>query len=99
MLKTVFKIVLGVAAAAGLAGCIIINADERDVVVDTGARACVASDHQKLIGTPGTAIDRATLPSSFRIICHGCPATMDFREDRLTVQLGPDGKVVSAACN
>jgi hypothetical protein len=99
MLKGIAKTALAAAALAALSGCIIINADSDDARPDRGAKFSKADAYQSLIGAPATAIDRTALPSSFRIICHGCPATMDFREDRLTILLGPDDKVASVACN
>jgi hypothetical protein len=99
MFKFLGKAAIAAAALAALAGCIIINAEDHDGPNDRGVRACRAGDHQHLIGTQASAIDRTKLPSSFRIICHGCPATMDLNENRLSILLGPDNKVVSAACS
>ncbi|MGE0594793.1 MAG: I78 family peptidase inhibitor [Hyphomonadaceae bacterium] len=57
--------------------------------------ACGASENQALIGQLGDAI---TPPANARVICHNCPATMDFNATRLTIQLGPDGKVATLSC-
>jgi hypothetical protein len=96
-----FKLVLALAAAVALSGCVVIAVDgDKDGKVDFSGnpKTCIAADHQHLIGKNERDIDRARLPQSFRIICHGCQATMDFRQDRLSIQLDADNKVVSASC-
>jgi hypothetical protein len=59
---------------------------------------CHAAAHQDLIGADGAGIDLSTLPAGARVICHGCAVTLDYRADRLNVELGPDGKVASLRC-
>lgn len=59
---------------------------------------CQMAEHQSLIGRVGAEIDRTALPPLARVICHDCAVTMDYRADRLNVELGPDGKVVGVRC-
>lgn len=59
---------------------------------------CQMAAHQSLIGQVGADIDRATLPQGARVICHDCVVTMDYRADRLNVDLGADGKVTRLHC-
>jgi hypothetical protein len=59
---------------------------------------CQMAAHQDLIGRVGAEIDQSTLPSGARVICHNCSVTMDYRADRLNIDLGPDGKVVRLHC-
>ncbi|MGD9980054.1 MAG: I78 family peptidase inhibitor [Hyphomonadaceae bacterium] len=59
---------------------------------------CQMAAHQNLVGTAGAEIDRTTLPPLARIICHECAVTMDYRAERLNIELGPDGKVVRLRC-
>lgn len=95
------KLILAMAAAVALSGCVVIAVDgEKDVKVDRNSNpvTCVAADHQHLIGKAERDIDRGKLPQSFRIICHDCMATKDFRQDRLSIQLDADNKVASARC-
>ena len=50
------------------------------------------------IGKTEAEIDRASLPGGARVICFNCPVTLDYRADRLNVELGPDGKVANLRC-
>jgi hypothetical protein len=59
---------------------------------------CQMAAHQSLVGTVGAEIDRSALPAGTRVICHNCAVTMDYRADRLNIDLGPDGKVVRVRC-
>jgi hypothetical protein len=59
---------------------------------------CQMAAHQNLVGTVGADIDQTTLPAGSRVICHQCSVTMDYRSNRLNIDLGPDGKVVGLHC-
>lgn len=59
---------------------------------------CQMAAHQNLIGRDGASIDQTTLPAGSRVICHNCPVTLDYRAERLNVDLGADGKVVRLHC-
>lgn len=59
---------------------------------------CRMADFQSLIGRPGAEIDRSSLPTPSRVVCHDCAVTMDFNAQRLNVNLGADGKVESLRC-
>lgn len=59
---------------------------------------CQMAQHTHLIGTIGANIDRTELPAGARVICHNCPVTMDYRADRLNIDLGADGKVSGLHC-
>ena len=59
---------------------------------------CQMAAHQSLVGMLGAEIDRAALPESARVICHDCSVTMDYRADRLNIDLGADGKVTGLHC-
>lgn len=59
---------------------------------------CQMAAHQSLIGQVGADIDRSTLPSGARVICPDCVVTMDYRAERLNIDLGADGKVTRLHC-
>ncbi|MBL8548112.1 MAG: hypothetical protein JNL81_16750 [Hyphomonadaceae bacterium] len=59
---------------------------------------CQMAAHQNLFGQVGADIDRSALPAGARVICHDCVVTMDYRADRLNVDLGADGKVTRLHC-
>lgn len=59
---------------------------------------CQIAAHRNLIGTEGSAIVQANLPGGARVVCHGCAVTLDYRAERLNVELGADGKVANLRC-
>ncbi|MEQ1492211.1 MAG: I78 family peptidase inhibitor [Terricaulis sp.] len=59
---------------------------------------CQMAANTHLVGTVGAEIDRTELPAGARVICHDCAVTMDYRADRLNVDLGADGKVTGLHC-
>lgn len=63
-----------------------------------GAETCDTEAYQYLVGLKEADIEKTRLPGTFRIVCHDCAMTMDINPHRLTVKLGPDGKVASASC-
>ena len=68
----------------------------------TGAQ-CDATPVQALVGRPGDAptVDRAKAGSGARTVRRyptGSPLTMDFRSDRLNVEVDAAGKIVKLSC-
>ncbi|HYD85953.1 MAG TPA: I78 family peptidase inhibitor [Vitreimonas sp.] len=59
---------------------------------------CQLAAHRHLLGADGGAIQQSSLPAGARIICHGCAVTLDYRAERLNLELGPDGKVANLRC-
>ncbi|MCX7357402.1 MAG: I78 family peptidase inhibitor [Alphaproteobacteria bacterium] len=59
---------------------------------------CQMAMHTNLVGAVGAEIDRTELPAGARVICHDCAVTMDYRADRLNVDLGADGRVTGLHC-
>jgi hypothetical protein len=70
---------------------------------ETQGHACIAEGTEHFIGQPGTsdigaAIMQATHAAVLRWAPPGYMLTMNFRADRVTVRLGPDGKVTAINC-
>jgi hypothetical protein len=70
----------------------------------TPGHTCNAAGTQQFVGQKGTsetgaAILRATNAAVFRWAPPGYMITMDFRADRVTVWLGPDGKITKISCS
>ena len=59
---------------------------------------CQMALHTNLIGAVGADIDRTELPAGARVICHNCAVTMDYRADRLNIDLTADGRVSGLHC-
>ena len=69
----------------------------------TPGHKCQMTGTDKFIGAPGTnqtgaAIQWATKAAVLRWAPPGYMLTMDLREDRVTVYLGPDHKVTKISC-
>ena len=69
----------------------------------TPGHKCDATGTDRFIGQTGTrvtgaAIKRATHAAVLRWAPPGVMLTMDFREDRVTVYVGPDKKVTKINC-
>lgn len=95
MLKPVLAaLVVGLAVACAGVG----KKEEAQSLPAGGAETCDTEAYQYLVGQKESEIEKTRLPGLFRIVCHNCAVTMDFNAQRLTVSLGPDGKVVSARC-
>jgi len=71
---------------------------QREAMSRPAPDTCQMAEHQSLVGTPGEGIDRASLPAEARVLCHNCPATLDYNSRRLNIVLGQDGKVASLRC-
>ncbi|GIK49544.1 MAG: hypothetical protein KJZ75_02680 [Hyphomonadaceae bacterium] len=76
----------------------IANQQQREAISRPAPDSCQMAAHQNLIGRSEAEIDRASLPEGARVICFNCPVTLDYRAERLNVELGPDGKVAKLYC-
>src|SRR6476646_2518674 len=69
----------------------------------TPGHACMAEAAQGFVGQAatqdrGNAVLRASNAAVLRWAPPGVMLTMDFREDRVTVRTGPDGKITAVSC-
>lgn len=62
------------------------------------ADACGAAGMQGLIGQEASALAAMSLPTGSRIIRPGMALTMDYREDRLNIELDGAGRIIRVAC-
>ena len=103
MFKTMLSAGFVIAAALSVTACVVsVTSEEKPTVraeVSGRPATCDAARYQTLINQPVSAIDRTTLPKEFRIVCDGCPMTMDYRTDRLTIILDKASRVASASCS
>jgi peptidase inhibitor I78 family protein len=90
-----------------LAGAVLVacsTAPARPIVHgETPGHTCNAAGTGSFIGQPGSsesgaAIMRVTHAAVLRWAPPGVMLTMDFRADRVTVRLGPDGKITAINC-
>lgn len=74
------------------------NRQQREAISRPPPDSCQMAAHQDLIGKHRDEIDESALPTGARVVCSGCAVTLDFRAERLNVQLGPDNRVASLRC-
>ncbi|MBP7002419.1 I78 family peptidase inhibitor [Amaricoccus sp.] len=87
------------ALLAGLAACTQEGADGTAAAAPgASADACGAAGLQSLVGTSVGSLDASALPEPRRVIFPGQPVTMDYREDRLNVEIGKDDKIARVYC-
>lgn len=60
--------------------------------------ACQASQYQGLIGQPRSVLADMTFPAGTRIIDQGDAITMDFRHDRLNIEVSANGRIDKIGC-
>lgn len=59
---------------------------------------CAGAGFQGLVGQPQAALSALRLPQGTRVIGPDQPVTMDFRPDRMNVEIGPDGRIARIGC-
>ena len=95
---------LRTAAALGLLAALAActpkegETETADAAPAAGEDACGAAGLQSLVGTSVGSLDPATLPEPRRVIFFGQAVTMDFRAERLNVEIGKDDKVARVFC-
>ena len=60
--------------------------------------SCGAESYQGLVGQHERALRGIRLPEPSRVIRPGMAVTMDFREDRLNVEIGENRRVARVFC-
>ena len=89
MIKRTFALLL--TATLGLAACVEEPAAPND--------DCGASGLSSLIGQDRTALDGMKFKGPVRVLEPGSVMTMDYRSDRLNVELNDGGKIIRLYCS
>lgn len=63
-----------------------------------GGGKCTADAHQDWVGQRVDVLNDVDLPEGTRVLFPTTPATMDFREDRLNVEVDKADKIVRVYC-
>lgn len=77
-----------------LAGCV----EPVPAPVQPDTDQCKASALQGLVGQPKSVLQTMLLPAGTRVIGPGDAVTMDFRPDRMNVEIGTDGRIAKIGC-
>nr|WP_284040697.1 I78 family peptidase inhibitor [Phaeovulum sp. NW3] len=67
--------------------------------VDPGADACGASRLQYLIGQPESVLDGMRFDAPVRVIRPGMAVTMDYRPDRLNIEIDARNRIARVHCS
>jgi len=62
------------------------------------ADACGAGGLQQLVGQKRAAFDESAIDGPLRVVPPGSAMTMDYRADRLNVELDEDGRITRIWC-
>ena len=68
------------------------------VMPPVDADLCKAQPLQGLVGQPQSVLATMLLPAGSRVIGPNDAVTMDFRADRLNVEIGADGRIAKVGC-
>ena len=94
------KIIVSTLLAAGalaVSACAPVQTAEPAPGSDTAFKACKVSDYQSYVGRNRSTIPTAPAGQTFRVLCTTCAATMDYREDRLTIVFDANTQVIQSA--
>lgn len=62
------------------------------------ADSCEAAPYAHLIGAPATALERELIMRQIRILRPGQPMTLDYRVERLNIEIGTDERINRLFC-
>ena len=85
---------LAILPLLALAGCV----EPVAAPVQPDTDQCKASTLQGLVGQPKSVLQTMLLPAGTRVIGPGDAVTMDFRPDRMNVEIGTDGRIAKIGC-
>lgn len=100
-------LILGLIAPLALAACAEMKKGAEDVKdkvaanepVDTAeGRTCGADTRQDWVGQSVSVLNNVTLPKGARVLFPTTPATMDFRPDRLNIEVNKADKIARVFC-
>lgn len=77
-----------------LAACVQPDTPAETPVAD----ACGASKYLGLVGQPSAVLDNMTFAAGTRIIQPNSPVTMDFRPDRLNIEISKNLRIDKVSC-
>jgi len=92
---------LTLALAAGLAACTTMERPAPPPPPPAEGGACNADAAQSFVGKPASAAEQARVASgarAMRLIRPGQAVTMDYRPDRLNVELDASDSIVKLSC-
>ncbi|WP_343116448.1 I78 family peptidase inhibitor [Ostreiculturibacter nitratireducens] len=66
--------------------------------VPVAPRVCEAGDLQYLVGRPEWALEGMVFAGPVRLIRPGTAITMDYRQERLNIEIGRTGRIIQVYC-
>ncbi len=95
------RIAFGVLVAALLTACVPVTSPPDpgiDPVPDPALDACGAGELQGLVGQPASVLTTMKFRLDTRILRPGMAVTMDFRPDRLNIDIDAGEKITRVYC-
>jgi Peptidase inhibitor I78 family len=90
---------LGLGLVMVLGGCVAgqgFSTSPDAAIVPAGS--CAAGQHQDWVGQRVDVLNEVTLPEGTRVLFPTTPATMDFREDRMNVEVDKSDTITRVFC-
>lgn len=82
-----------------IASALFLVACQAPVADGPAEDACGAADLQHIVGQPASAAEGLTAPDTVRVFRSGEPVTMDYRTERLNIELDARGRrIVRVFC-
>ena len=97
MFTTLRLSLIAAGAVAALAACAPIETAEAPPAGAAGPKVCRADNYQRYVGKPRSELPAMPADESWRVLCSTCAATMDYREDRLTIVFDTTTQVIQSA--
>ena len=90
MKRHVFAFIFAPLLAAGCVAIVPVPGEPTD--------ACLAGELQYLVGQPGVVLNGMRFSQDVRVIEYGMAVTMDYREDRVNLDVDADNRVTGVRC-
>lgn len=84
-----------VLAVIALAAC---TPPQDELFMPSTDALCGAEGMRDLVGQPASVLDGMVLPADTRIVRPGMAVTMDYRPDRLNIDLDEDDRILRLSC-
>ena len=88
---------IAAAVTAALAACAPVETAETPAAGAAGPKVCRAENYQRFIGRNRSELPTMPADESWRVLCSTCAATMDYREDRLTIAYDTATNIIQSA--
>lgn len=91
--------ILALGLAVALAGCVVKQGgNDRAGAPSVEEGTCAAAEHQDWVGKRVDVLNDVALPEGTRVLFPTTPATMDFRPERMNVEVDKSDTIARVFC-